>query len=61
MVLYAKARCKTGMVKGGINLYDFSIDLNNFLADKKMKIEDLDHSFLFDQIIFYLKSIQTKD
>lgn len=61
LVLYARAKCKVGMLKNDNNTYDFSINLNRFLQDRELEIEDLDYSFLYEQIIFYLKSIQTKD
>jgi hypothetical protein len=61
VALFANARCKAGMKKGGADLFDFSIDINEMLTEKELQIDDLEYSFLFDQIIFYLKSIQTND
>jgi hypothetical protein len=49
------------MKKGDADLFDFSIDINEMLTEKELQIDDLEYSFLFDQIIFYLKSIQTND
>ncbi len=61
LVVYARAKCKVGMQKEYNNLYDFSINLKQFLKERELTVDDLDDSFLYDQIIFYLKSIQTKD
>lgn len=61
LVLYARAKCKVGMQKGDINPYDFSINLQHFLQERELTVDDLEYTFLYDQIIFYLKSIQTKD
>jgi len=61
VALYANAKCKSGMKKSEADLFDFSIDINEMLYEKELQIDDLEYTFLFDQIIFYLKSIQTND
>ncbi len=61
VVLFAKSKCKTGMQKQGPAIYDFAVDVDAYLVEKNMKTDDLDFTFLYDQIIFYLKNIQTND
>jgi len=61
IVLYANAKCKAGMNKNKLNLYDFAVDIDTYLEEKEIQVDDLDYAFLFNQIIFYLKSIQTND
>jgi hypothetical protein len=52
-VLYAKVGCKTGIKKTDYSLFNFMIDINTSTDD--------DEQSVFNQIIFYLKSIQTTD
>jgi hypothetical protein len=62
--VYAKAFCKVGVSKNNLPIYDFVIDLENQTteSDSSELIENIiDENYLFDQIIFYLKSIQTND
>jgi hypothetical protein len=59
--LYAKASCKVGIRKNDLQLYDFILDVDTLIAEKAEEGEHLDQAFLFNQIIFYLKSIQTSD
>lgn len=61
LLLYSNARCKAGMKKEGEQLYDFAVDVDDLLAQKEMSVDDMKFSFLFEHIIFYLKSIQTTD
>jgi hypothetical protein len=61
VVLYAKAKCKTGMQKEYTELYDFAVDIDTYLEENNKKAGDLPFTFLYDQIIFYLKNIQTND
>ncbi len=61
ILLYANAKCKTGMQKPGVDLYDFAVDIDNYLIEKEVQLDDLPFSFLYQQIIFYLKNIQTTD
>jgi len=61
IVLFANAKCKTGMQKNNLKLYDFALDIQQHLIDNELQIDDLKFSYLYDQIIFYLKNIQSKD
>jgi len=61
IVLLANAKCKTGMQKSNLKLYDFVVDIDNHLKENEIQANDLKFSFLYDQILFYLKSIQSKD
>ncbi|MEA4937195.1 MAG: hypothetical protein VB102_11215 [Paludibacter sp.] len=61
VVLYANAKCKAGMQKSNLGLYDFAVDIQRHLIENEISIDDLKFSFLFDQILFYLKNIQSKD
>lgn len=61
IVLYANAKCKAGMQKDNLKLYDFAVDIQHHLAENEIPMEDLEFSFLYNQILFYLKKIQSKD
>ena len=61
IALYANAKFKTGMKKDNLNLYDFTVDIENHLKTNEIHVEDLEFSFIFEQILFYLKNIQTND
>jgi len=61
VVLFAKAKCKTGMQKQGFPMYDFALDVDAYLEENNLKTDELPFTFLYDQIIFYLKNIQTND
>ncbi|NLK47254.1 MAG: hypothetical protein GX296_00415 [Bacteroidales bacterium] len=61
IVLCAQAKCKAGIKKHGANFYDFAMDMDDYLAKNNMEMGDLDISFIFDQIIFYLKNIHSND
>lgn len=61
IVLYANAKCKTGMQKDNLILYDFAVDIKHHLSENEIPMEDLEFSFLYNQILFYLKNIQSKD
>jgi hypothetical protein len=61
IVLYANAKCKTGMQKNNFKIYDFAVDIEHHLTENEILIDDLKFTFLFDQILFYLKNIQSKD
>ncbi|MDD3321353.1 MAG: hypothetical protein PHS59_07905 [Paludibacter sp.] len=64
IALYANASCKTGIKNFQLPLYDFVLDIENLIT-KNEELEtseiQLDETYLFEQIIFYLKSIQTND
>ena len=59
--LFANAKCKIGVKKTETPIYDFIIDLENHQQTLESSEEELDELFLFNQIIFYLKSIQSSD
>lgn len=64
LALHANASCKAGMKKATVDFYDFVIDLQNYkkFSEKQDACEyEQDQNYLFEQIIFYLKSIQTND
>lgn len=61
LALYAKAACKTGVRKNDYQLYDFMIDLDSISNQGEENIFEIDAPFIYNQIIFYLKSIQTSD
>jgi len=61
IVLCARAKCKAGIKKQRVNYYDFAMDMDNYLAKNNIETGDLDISFIFDQIIFYLKNIHSND
>ena len=64
IAMYAKAFCKAGIPKNDLPIYDFVIDVDA-LPDIQEGVEPeespIDENYLYDQIIFYLKSIQTND
>jgi len=64
IAMYAKASCKAGIPKNDLPIYDFVIDVD-VLPDTQEGVEpeenQIDENYLYDQIIFYLKSIQTND
>jgi len=61
IILCARAKCKAGIKKPEVNFYDFAMDMDDYLVKNNMKTSDLDISFIFDQIIFYLKNIHSND
>lgn len=64
IAMYANAFCKTGVRKTDLPIFDFVIDLEGIrtLTQNTELSEDvIDETYVFDQIIFYLKSIQTTD
>jgi hypothetical protein len=62
LTLYAHAGFKAGAGKSDPLLYDFVLDIKHLttLSDEENAFE-LDASYIYNQIIFYLKSIQTSD
>ncbi|MDR1585361.1 MAG: hypothetical protein LBS07_04200, partial [Prevotellaceae bacterium] len=54
IVLHAKAYCKAGTAKIKHPVFDFMMDIS-------AKTPNMDEKSVFEQIIFYLKSIQTTD
>ena len=61
VVLYTKADCRVGTMKTKYNLFDFMIDTNVGAETGADKFSPFDEQSVFNQIIFYLKSIQTTD
>jgi hypothetical protein len=64
LALYAISSFKTGIRKSKLPIYDFVLDLEN-VATKNESSEEMvtavDETYLYNQIIFYLKRIQTTD
>ncbi len=54
IVLYTNAYCKAGTKKSKYVIFDFMIDIGD-------KTSEINEKTAFEQIIFYLKSIQTTD
>jgi hypothetical protein len=64
LVLYANASFKTGTRKTIIAVYDFVLDVDKVPASGESSETvqtQVDETYLYNQIIFYLKSIQTTD
>lgn len=61
LAIYANASCKIGVRKSDVPMYDFMFDLNGLAQAETDAENPIDETYLFNQIIFYLKSIQTKD
>ena len=61
IALHANAFCKTGVVKNELKIFDFALNLDNVNNNNDEETVDVNPRYIFDQIIFYLKSIQTKD
>lgn len=59
--LYANAFCKIGVRKTEPQIYDFIYDIENLINTDEGSEESIDELYLFNQIIFYLKSIQSND
>ena len=64
IAMYANAACKTGVKKFDLPLYDFVLDVESLMnRTEETETSEIqpDATYLFEQIIFYLKSIQTND
>ncbi len=61
LALYANAFCKTGLRKTDLPIYDFMLDFESLKSIEQDEENSFDEIYLFEQIIFYLKSIQTID
>lgn len=64
IAMYANASCKTGTRKNDLPVYDFMLDIENMelSTESDESVENpIDETYIFNQIIFYLKSIQTND
>lgn len=60
---YVNASCKVGLKKSIDQQYDFSIDLSSIVnsQSENEEILEIDATFLYNQLIFYLKNIKTND
>jgi len=61
LALHANAYCKTGLRKTAFPIYDFMINMDSLNSTEELIEHPIDEIYLYDQIIFYLKSIQTTD
>jgi hypothetical protein len=64
IAMYANAYCKAGTRKNELPIYDFMLDVENVEVStqgEETAENPIDETYLFNQIIFYLKSIQTND
>ncbi len=64
IAMYANALFKTGSRKNDLPVFDFMLDVDRqkaSVADAPDAENTIDETYLFNQIIFYLKSIQTTD
>lgn len=61
LALHANAYCKTGLRKTEFPVYDFMLDMESLKSTDDTIENPIDEIYLYDQIIFYLKSIQTTD
>jgi len=64
IVLYVRTSFKIGIHKSNIPLYDFLLDVESLtvpIEGTEFMETPVDENYLYDQIIFYLKSIQTTD
>ena len=61
LALHAQAACKVGIKKSENNIYDFVIDLDNQRVDAEGNPVEFDTLYIYNQINFYLKNIQTSD
>ena len=60
--LYANAYFKAGTRSSDPQIYDFVLDIQNMSGgDDTNSVQSIDATFIYNQIIFYLKSIQTSD
>ena len=64
LALYANAHCKTGSKNTDLAIGDFILDITKKEpSDENIETgeNNIDETYLFNQIIFYLKSIQSND
>jgi hypothetical protein len=67
LAMYSIAAFKTGIRKTDIPMYDFVLDMENIskvtesTEPTELSESPVDETYLYNQIIFYLKSIQTTD
>ena len=61
LAMYANASFKVGMRKTELPIYDFLLDLESQKSLSEPTDDPIDEIYLYNQMIFYLKSIQTID
>lgn len=61
IVLYANVGLKAGVKRMNYELYDFLIDMETISNQTEENLVDINAGFIYNQIIFYLKNIQTSD
>jgi hypothetical protein len=59
--LYSNATLKSGLKKNNASIYDFMIEIDKNQPENPKIETEINASYIYNQIIFYLKSIQTKD
>lgn len=61
IALYAIADFKTGIKRNNSKIYDFMMDMDGISNQSEENLVEINATFIYNQIIFYLKSIQTSD
>jgi hypothetical protein len=61
IALYSNVLLKIGVRKTSFPLYDFILDIDSIVANLKTDHLPIDLLYIFNQIIFYLKNIQSCD
>ena len=61
IALYVTADFKTGIKRNHSKIYDFMMDMNGIANQSEENLVGINATFIYNQIIFYLKSIQTSD
>lgn len=59
--LFSNVYCKAGNKQNELKMYDFVIDISAVNDNDAENLIELDAAYIYDQIIFYLKKIQTAD
>lgn len=59
--LYSNVFCKAGIKKNNLRMYDFIVDISGVNDNDADNPIELDATYIYEQIIFYLKKIQTAD
>lgn len=61
IALYVIADFKTGIKRNNSKIYDFMMDMDGISNQSEENLVEINATFIYNQIIFYLKSIQTSD
>ncbi len=61
IALYSNATLKAGLRKNKAPIYDFMIEIGKNQYENTTIENEINASYIYNQIIFYLKSIQTRD